>query len=420
MRKIINRRIADVVERAVQTVNQPKTSKGLTSEIAIRQRTFDFIGTLLGGLPNPDPVLKAMNKTIEVYEALLYDSRVSACVQSRKSAVKNMEWEIVGEESSEAEIEFHKEYIERFKLEDIFCQVLEAWEFGYKPMEIIWSGEAGRVIPVDFVGKPSRWFVYGENNELRFLDRGDIINGKEVPPNKFIVARNEPSYDNPYGRSELSATYWPVLFRRNGLKFFTIYVEKFGMPFLTAKAPDGEQEEKIQKMADTLADMIQDAVAVVPNAYELDTLEAKANSSTNNPVHKVYLDVMNTEICMSILGTNLTTEVQGGSFAAAQTHMEVRDDIIEGDKKIVEGAFNELIAITHSFNFAEGSTPPKFKMNAEEKVEETRALRDTQLTNQGLRFTEEYYQNKYNLTEDDFTLTEPTGSVVPVEPEEVE
>ncbi|GAG30043.1 unnamed protein product, partial [marine sediment metagenome] len=124
-------------------------------------------------------------------------------------------------------------------------------------------------------------------------------------------------------------------------------------------------------------------------------------------MHSVYINAMNIEIAMSILGTNLTTEVQGGSFAAAQTHMEVREDIIESDRKMVEGGFNELIRMTHKLNF---STPeaPKFHLHAEEKIDTTRAERDGILSEKcGVRFTKEYYQKSYNLQETDFEVSEP-------------
>jgi phage gp29-like protein len=55
------------------------------------------------------------------------------------------------------------------------------------------------------------------------------------------------------------------------------------------------------------------------------------------------LESCKTEVAIAILGQNLTTEVKGGLYAAAESHMAVRQDIIYGDKKLVEDTFNELI-----------------------------------------------------------------------------
>jgi phage gp29-like protein len=402
-----------LTNQALTAIEKPATRKGLTKEIASREYTIDFMSVILGGLPNPDPILRKLGRAIDVYEDLAFDSRVSACVTSRKSAVKAMEWDLVGEDVNEADIDFHKEYINNYKLEDIFSEVLDAWMYGYKPMEIIWETDGGKIIPSKFVGKPPRWFKYDEDNELRFLSMEDMISGEELPENKFIIARNEATYDNPYGRAVLSACYWPVTFRRNGMKFWTIFVEKYGMPFLHAKAEAGAKEERITEIADMLENMVQDAIAVTPEEFEVELLETSKGKGGEQSAHKTYIDTMNVEIAMAILGTNLTTEVSGGSFAATKSHMEVRDDIVEGDAKIIEGAFSELIRITHNLNIGSSRPAPTFKLFAEEKVEETRAKRDKDIqdADKRVKLTADYYKRAYNFTDDDFELIEVPEAV---------
>lgn len=400
----------DLAQKALLTFDNPApategSKKGISAEIATREKTIDFISVVLAGIPNPDPVLKKLGRAIQVYEDLMFDSRVSACVQSRKSAVQSMEWDVVSDKASQAEIDFHKEYLLTYKMEDVIAEILDAPLFGYKPNEILWEPDGGKIVPINLVGKPPRWFKYDKENKLRFITVANMIQGEELPENKFIVARHKPTYDNPYGKPALSGCFWPVTFRKNGFKFWTIFVEKYGMPFVVGKAPEGEREEKINEVADMLENMVQDAIAVVPKEYEIDIHESTEGKG-KNPVHKTYIDMMNLEIAMAILGTNLTTEVQGGSYAAAQTHMEVREDIVEADQKIVEGVFDELIEITHKINFG-SSAPPYFKLFAEEKIDETRSKRDHNLTKAGVRFKKEYFMRAYNLTEDDIEVGEP-------------
>ena len=399
----------DVVLNAA-TVDRPEGEKkmSVSEEIAVRSRSIDFIGLVLGGLPNPDPVLRKLGRAIEIYEDLLYDSRVTAVVGSRKSAIKAMEWDVTGENVPEIEIEFYKDLFKTYKMEDVISEMLDSWIFGYKPMEILWGSDGQNIRPVEFVGKPPRWFKYDENNDLRFISAENMITGELLPDRSFIVARDNATYDNPYGKAEISSCYWPVVFRKNGFKFWTVFLEKYGMPFLLAHAEAGAQAKRITEIADMLEDMVQDSIAVVPKDYEVQLLEAAEGKGKADSFHNVYINAMNIEIAMSILGTNLTTEVQGGSFAAAQTHMEVRADIIEADQQIVEGAFNELIRMTHKLNF---NTPeiPKFNLYAEEKIDKTRAERDGILSEKcGVRFTKEYYQRSYNLQETDFEVGEPS------------
>ena len=373
-------------------------------QIATRQSSVNFMSSIMNLLPNPDPVLKKLNKTIEVYEELLYDSRVKATTESRKSAILAMEWEIIGDGSSEEEKKFYTELFKTYKMPDTISEMLDGALFGYKPMEIVYAEVNRKIIPVEFVGKPSRWFDYDGENRLRYLAGNNTFEGVLVPPEKFIVIRKNPTYDNPYGKPALSPCYWPVIFRKNGMKFWTIFLEKFGMPFLMAKAPEGAKEDRICDVADMLENMVVDGIAVVPKEYDLEIAESAEGKGKTGSMHNVYLDFMNREIDMSILGNNLTTEVQGGSQAAATVHMEVRGDIIESDQKLVEEGFNELIIRTHAMNFT--SEPPKFRLFAEEDIDQERADRDSKLqtADPRLKFTGDYYKKNYNFEDTDFKL----------------
>jgi phage gp29-like protein len=391
---------------AVTSAIENETSKTIISEqIATRQNSSDFMTSLMGTLPNPDPILKKLNKTIEVYEDLMYDSRVKATTESRKSAVLSMEWEIVGK-NPEAELLFYTDLFNKWTMEDKVSEMLDAALFGYKPFEIIWGIENGKVIPFDFIGKPPRWFGYDQENNLRFYSESHPFEGEPVSMDNFIVVRKNPTYDNPHGKAALSPCFWPVIFRKNGFKFWTIFVEKFGMPFLLAKAPEGAKETEIEAVADMLEDMVQDAIAVTPKGYEVEIAEAAQGKGSGDSIHKVYIEKSDTEIAMAILGTNLTTEVSGGSLAASQSHMEVRKDIIESDRRLVEGGFNELIKKTHTMNFT--SEPPKIRFFAEEDIDKTLAERDKLILdgNPEFKFTPEYYQKKYNLEDTDFEIKE--------------
>ena len=393
----------NAADKPLEKMAEADTSKTISEAIATRQNSFEFFNSIMDALPNPDPVLQKMHKSIEVYEDLMFDSRVSACVGSRKSKIISMEWQVVGDKTPEAEIEFYNEIFENLNLEDTITEMLDAAFFGYKPFEIIWGESNGKIIPVEFVGKPPRWFVYDENNQFRFLTKTNMIEGVLVPENRFIVCRKNPTYDNPYGKPALSACFWPVSFRKSGLKFWTIFLEKYGMPFLKATAEAGASAARMAEVADMLNDMVTDAIAVVPDGYNLEIVESVQGKSGDG-MHKVYIDMMNLEIAMAILGTNLTTEVQGGSFAASQSHMDVRDDIIGSDKKMVESSFNELIKIIHGFNFT--TEAPEFKLFSEEKANLEQAELDVKLYQTGVRFTREHYIKKYNLNETDFEITE--------------
>ena len=81
-----------------------------------------------------------------------------------------------------------------------------------------------------------------------------------------------------------------------------------------------------------------------------DVAEAKGLKSTRS----LRLELNKNESkYISILGQTLTTEIGStGSYAASNTHMQVRQDIVDSDKKLVEGVINQLIQWIYEINFA--------------------------------------------------------------------
>lgn len=418
---------ADGMVKSMQTIAQEtnlskKKAGSLTKDIATRERSVDYMATLFNALPNPDPVLKKLGKDQEAYEALLYDGRVKGAVGTTKSAIKSMEWELTGKNTKQTEIDFITDLFNgtavqnvQYKMHSIFSEILDAGLFGYKPIEIDWEVIDNMLIPVNLVGKPTKWFDFDSDNNLRFLTRDNSYNGELVKMTNFILATNEATYDNPYGNPALAPCYWPVIFRNNGWKWYSVFIEKYGIPFLLAKAGAGAKEEDMRAVADCLADILHDGIAVVPTEYEAEMVEA-SKGSKGDSLHLTYLRECNNEINVAITGNNMTSYEGAGSFAAAKTLKKVSDEMVESYTKIVEDAFNTLLKKVHDLNFGDGE-PPKFKLISEEEIDTDRAERDKKIQDADPRFkfTPAYYKKYYNLTDEDFTLEDkqPDDSKTP-------
>jgi hypothetical protein len=202
-----------------------------------------------------------------------------------------------------------------------------------------------------------------------------------------------------------------VSYRRNGFKWWVIFIEKYGMPWITANAPTGAKAQEMADLATRLESMVADAVAVIPADYKTEFFES--NKTASSAAYKEFIDQQNNEIALAVLGNNLTTEVTGGSYAAAQSHMAVRYDITEGDTRIVEEVFNQLIKLTHGINFGSGE-PPVFNLFPEKGVDKTLSERDVNLSGQGVKFSKEYYKRSYNLQDEDFAEPVEVAPVAPV------
>lgn len=384
-------------------------TRSLSDEIATRQRSIDFY-SLGMYLPNPDPVLKKMGKDITVYKELLGDAHVQGCITSRKAGVKKLLWEIDRGKAKSRQAKFITDAMKDIDIDQIIGEILNAPLYGYQILEVLWTRGENFIIPSDIIGKPQQWFVFSENNELRFRTKENYVNGEPLPDKKFLLARHDATYENPYGFPVLSCCFWPVTFRKGGYKFWVTFTEKFGMPFIIGKVPRNTEQTEKDKLADMLQNMVQDAIAVIPDDASIEIPEMKHTASPD--IYSKLNDSCKSEISIAILGQNLTTEVKGGSFAATQGHMEVRADIVDGDRKIPERVFNTLIKWIAEYNFSERVDLPVFTMYEEEDVDINQATRDKTLSDTGqVRYTKQYFMRTYGFEDGDIDVVEPQQSV---------
>ncbi|MBM2814414.1 MAG: hypothetical protein HW421_1176 [Ignavibacteria bacterium] len=366
-------------------------------------------------LPNPDVILEKNKETLETYRNFLYDAHVSSCVQSRKSGVLSMDWEINrgGQKSTEAE--FIEQVFKELDLRQIISDMLDAPLYGYKPLEIYW-GETddinGFIVPKDIKGKPSWWFEFDGNNMLRFKDKYNA-NGLLLPNKKFLIVQNNATYDNPYGEAILAKCYYPVIFKKGGMKLWSIYTQKYGMPFLHGKIGLGKGQEEALELFNVLEKLQQDGIAVTEEEVNIDILESAKTSSAD--IYKSLLHFCNAEISKAILSQTLTTE-QGdtGSYAMSQTHLQVRKDVVDSDKQLVEYWLNKLIEWIIEYNFESVSEMPRFVLFEEQDVDMTLAQRDQALasTNQ-IKFTKEYFKRNYGFKDEEIEIT---SAIQPISP----
>jgi len=398
-----------------QAIELDKDPEILGSDIATRSRSMDWWG-MFGYLPDPDPVLAKLGLGLEVYRELLSDAHVWSCYDSRKSGALSCEWEIRAGGDSPADkraLKIAEESLASLDIYQAIMGMLDAPFYGLSPLEITWSYKGRQWLPAKLEGKPPEWFVFDDENRMRFLSASEMINGELLPHGKFLMARHHATYQNPYGERVLSRCFWPVAFKRGGFKFWAIFTEKFGMPWLIGKVPRGTGDADRIKLRSNLIQMVQDAVAVINNDESISALEFQSKSASAD-IYEQLISACNREISKAVLGQTLSTELdgKGGSRAAAQAHLEVRDDIVEKDKRMVSTSMNRFLSWITELNVPDAASP-EFVWFEEDDVQQDRAKRDTELTNQGVKFTAVYYRRTYNLEEDDFTLESPGSTDSP-------
>ena len=368
-----------------------------TDHVATRARSLDFaaFGLLL---PNPDPILKAQGRDVEVYRDLRTDALVGGSIRRRKSAVKSLQWGLDRGQSASRTAKSIQSILDDLDLERIIGQILEATLYGYQPMEVMWKHVGGLVVPVDVIAKPPEWFCFDSENNLRFKTRQNPMFGELLPELKFLLPRQDPTYKNPYGFPDLSMCFWPLAFKKGGLKFWLSFTEKFGSAWPIGKLPRSATNQERAELLDSLDALMQDGSAVIPDDGSIEIKEMAGKAASADLYEKLVLHCRS-EISIALLGQNQTTE-SSANKASASAGLEVTKDLRDGDAEIVSSTINQLIRWICDANWA-SSAPPSFSLWDQESRDKLQADRDKSNYEAGARFTNAYWQRSYGYIDGD-------------------
>lgn len=363
----------------------------LGSEIATREVIASL--TSLSTLPNPDPILRAEGKSISVYRSFV-DGHLKSILRKRKAAVRARPWTIEPGTADKASVErILKHFSGNLKLRTIIGETLNAPPMGSVYQEVVWERIDGWILPVRIEAKPQEWFTFTPNLELRLVTAGGRL--IEVPPRKILHTSHEATYDNPYGNPIMSECFWPLVFKKGGLKFWMLFCEKYGIPRTVGKVPASTPEADRARFLSALASMVRDAVAVIPNNATVDLLETKIGG--DGPFQSL-VRWADSEMSKAVLGETLTTEIGNiGSRAAAQVHNDVRSDLAMDDASMVEETMNQLIKWTWEYNRPGDGDLPWFQIQMPEDLQQGRIERDKGLYSLGARFTPAYFLDTYGI-----------------------
>lgn len=392
-----------------QKFSGPLPGKPDTGEMAARE--LDLFYKVMGVLPNPDPILRRSGGRMGVYEELLRDDQVGHAAEIIEMAVKSFEVTIDDNGASQKHVDFLTEIMQLWDHEQIVEDALRARLFGFQPFELMWQPEAGKWIVHNIVGKPQDWFGFDHENNVVLRRPGKA--DKSLNPWNFHVVKHKASYNNPYGTAALSMTFWPVTFKKGGVKFWLRFLEKYAIPYLVGKQPRNMGKKETDEFLDILERMIQDAVIVIPDDNTVDIIEAGGKGASGDLFER-HVRYHDKTIMKVIAGSTLISDdgAGTGSFGLSKTHQATTDAIVDAVKKQVLGIYNTAFKRITLLN-APNESLPKARFREEEDVQKERADRDQVLSHAGVRFSKKYYKNTYNLHDDDFDVqhTNPTTAL---------
>lgn len=346
---------------------------------------------------------------LAIYTELLRDDQVASTWGQRRLALTSCETVVEpGAEDalSKAAAEALQQEIDALPWDDITDKALFAVFFGWGVAEVMWKPAtvAGRSISFDAVKVRDRArFRFDHERGLHLWTSG--TGWVQMPDRKFwpVVAGGD-NHDQLYGLGLANALYWPVFFKRNDIKFWLVFLEKFGMPTAIAKVnagslkknPDGTLNETVKNAIAMLRQIATDAGVVVPTDDKgeaiVELLEAaRSGAADYETLHKV----MNEAISKIVVGQTMTTD-NGSSKSQAEVHAGVARKIVEADSDLLCGSFNAgPVKWWCEWNFP-GAVPPRVYRHTKPPEDLTvRAERDTKIFALGYEPEEDYILETY-------------------------
>jgi len=395
---LFGREIIDF-EKTEKQGSKPEIEK----EIVSRVKRFDF--SMTGMLPQPD--LKSI--PVSKLRALFKDPHVRACISSRKAATKKLHIRIKDKPEDPKQTEFMKESIKRLDLSEIVDDVLDTPLFGRQTFEVVWDKD---FLPTQVVGKPKELFDYDKDGKLCYHPNSyDFI---DLPEKNFITLYHGHKWGVNNGDAILESVFWPVFFKKTGAKFWAQFMEKYAVPWLIAKYRRGASDDEIDELYNAAENMIQAAVAAIPDDGSMEIVEASGKAASADVFEK-NMRFHNAEISKALLGATMTIEQgENGARAVSETHMDIRQDIVDADSILVLNLFQQIVNWIDELHFGQTADHPEVELydpaeEKKEKADEAKAKsetaeRDLKLKQHGVKLSEQYFTRVYGFQEGDFIL----------------
>lgn len=318
------------------------------------------------------------------------------------------------------------------RFEAMLRALLDGIAKGFAVVELVWGRTPdGKLAIVDWIAHPQEWFAFDEDGELLLLTppfRGGenaaidplllsapgrsslpAAGATRPPERKFIALRFGADARNPYGRGLALRAYWYYWFKKNTLKFWAIYNEKFGAPTAVASYAPGTPAEERTRLRELLDSLQTDSSVVLPESVTLSLLEAGRAAGADT--YREFLDWCNDETSRIVLGATLTSGEgrRSGSLALGSIHQLVRQDYIDADARLLEGLVNEtLLRWLVELNFGNAADLPRMRIETESPQDLVQRLAvDKGLLSLGVALPQGYFYEQYGRPA-------PTGEDAPL------
>jgi len=237
---------------------------------------------------------------------------------------------------------------------------------GFAVAEILWTGDASAWSFSLKVWHPQfLWFNWATRQYMLNTSEGPVA----VTPGdgKWLLLTPEGEY-RAWIQGAVRSIAIPWLGRQYAFRDWMRFNEIYGLPIRKATIPSQTTEDDkigfFQDIRDAGSAMVVSCpTGIDGQKYDIELVEATA---TGWETFRNATEDADKRITLALLGQNLTTEVSGGSFAAAKVHGQVRQDYLEADERgLVAGFRRQVLRAWAAFNYGDPDLAPVLRFDVE-------------------------------------------------------
>ena len=272
---------------------------------------------------------------LDIYTDVDVDMHLTGCVGQRKGFVTKRGFKLVdkgGKKNDEVTALFETEWFDEF-----VSLVLDSRYYGHSLIQFD--------VAID------------RDGQMQF-PIPELVPRKHVRPEYGVIVRNQndvPQSGISYREGEFADWCIEVgrphdlglylkccpsaLSKKNMLAFWDGFGEIFGMPIRIAKTTSQDEKSR-NKIQDMLAKMGAAFYGVFPNDTEIEIKESSRGDAYN--VYDKRIDRANSELSKGVLNQTMTID-SGSSLSQSQVHLEVFENVINEDQKLVRNVVNNKL-----------------------------------------------------------------------------
>jgi SPP1 gp7 family putative phage head morphogenesis protein len=281
-----------------------------------------------------------------LFDEMREDDQVSAVLSLFKYIILGAEWDI------ETDHEKAKEFIiNNFNsLNEIFSKklfdMLTCMDYGFSLTEKIFRLEDGKYWLDNLKTRMPHNFEFVIDEKGNILEIQQSVTGEtlHIKPDKFIHFAYQGEFDNPYGKSALNQGVYRAYWSKNAIiKFWNIYLERHGMPFMFGTYTKGSGTGTINDFSKALENLQAKTVMTAPEGFKVDLLEAtKGTDNYERAIDKHNMSIARALLVPDLLGLS-GGETGGGSYSLGQEQFNMFYIVVDFVRKQIERMVTQKI-----------------------------------------------------------------------------